>query len=71
MTVTGGFHRAGQFLGEIAELSRLVNVSQLRVKGLEKGDLDDTVQAEFVATAYTLAEGKPNEPAKQPGAAAK
>ena len=71
VTVTGGFHRAGQFLGEIAELSRLVNVSQLRVKGFEKGDLDDTVQAEFVATAYTLAEGKPNEPAKQPGAAAK
>jgi hypothetical protein len=47
-----------------------VNVSQLRVKGFEKGDLDDTVQAEFVATAYTLAEGNPNEPAK-PGAAAK
>lgn len=71
VTVTGGFHRAGAFLGEIAELSRLVNVSQLRVKGFEKGDLDDTVQAEFVATAYTLAEGNPNEPAKQPGAAAK
>jgi len=71
VTITGGFHRAGQFLGEIAELSRLVNVSQLRVKGFEKGDLDDTVQAEFVATAYTLAEGKPNEPAKQPSAAAK
>jgi type IV pilus assembly protein PilO len=71
VTITGGFHRAGAFLGEIAELSRLVNVSQLRVKGFEKGDLDDTVQAEFVATAYTLAEGKPNEPAKQPGAAAK
>jgi type IV pilus assembly protein PilO len=71
VTVTGGFHRAGAFLGEIAELSRLVNVSQLRVKGFEKGDLDDTVQAEFVATAYTLAEGNPNEPAKQPGATAK
>jgi type IV pilus assembly protein PilO len=70
VTITGGFHRAGAFLGEIAELSRLVNVSQLRVKGFEKGDLDDTVQAEFVATAYTLAEGNPNEPAK-PGATAK
>jgi type IV pilus assembly protein PilO len=71
VTITGGFHHAGAFLGEIAELSRLVNVSQLRLKGFDKGELDDTVQAEFVATAYTLAEGIQNEPAKQPGAAAK
>jgi type IV pilus assembly protein PilO len=71
VTITGGYHRAGAFLAEIADLSRLVNVSQLRVKGFDKGDLEETVQAEFVATAYTLAEGNPNEPAKQPGAAAK
>jgi type IV pilus assembly protein PilO len=71
ISVTGGYHRAGTFLSEIAELSRLVNISQLKVKTFDKGDLDDTVQAEFIATAYTLAEGKANEPAKQPGAAAK
>jgi len=71
ISVTGGYHRAGTFLSEIAEMSRLVNVSQLKVKTFDKGDLDDTVQADFVATAYTLAEGNPNEPAKQPGAAAK
>ena len=71
ISVTGGYHRAGSFLSEIAELSRLVNVSQLKVKMFDKGDLDDTVQADFIATAYTLAEGTANEPAKQPGAAAK
>jgi type IV pilus assembly protein PilO len=71
ISVTGGYHRAGSFLSEIAELSRLVNVSQLKVKMFDKGDLDDTVQADFVATAYTLAEGNANESAKQPGAAAK
>jgi type IV pilus assembly protein PilO len=71
VSVTGGFHRAGTFLSEIAELSRLVNVSQLKLKGFDKGDLEDTVQADFVATAYTLAEGNPNEPAKQPSAATK
>jgi len=71
ISVTGGYHRAGSFLSEIAEMSRLVNVSQLKVKLFDKGDLDDTVQADFVATAYTLAEGTANEPAKQPGAAAK
>jgi hypothetical protein len=41
------------------------------MKGFDKGELDDTVQAEFVATAYTLAERKTNEPAQQPSAAAK
>jgi len=71
VSVTGGFHRAGAFLGEISDLSRLVNVSQLKLKGFDKGDLDETVQADFVATAYTLAEGNPNEPAKQPGAVTK
>jgi len=71
VTVTGGFHRAGAFLGEISDLSRLVNVSQLKMKGFDKGDLDETVQADFVATAYTLAEGTPNEPAKQSGAVTK
>jgi type IV pilus assembly protein PilO len=71
VTVTGGYNRMGSFLGEIADLSRLVNVSQLKVKTFDKGDLDETVQADFIATAYTLAEGTANEPAKQPGAAAK
>jgi type IV pilus assembly protein PilO len=68
--VTGGFHHAGTFFSEIAELSRLVNVSQLKLHGFDKGDADETVEANFIATAYTLAEGKPNEPAK-PGAATK
>jgi type IV pilus assembly protein PilO len=71
VSVTGGFHHTGTFFSEIAELSRLVNVSQLKLKGFDKGDVDDTVQADFIATAYTLAEGTPNEPAKQPGAAKK
>jgi type IV pilus assembly protein PilO len=71
VSVTGGFHHAGAFLGEISDLSRLVNVSQLKLKGFDKGDLDETVQADFVATAYTLAEGTPNESAKQPGAVTK
>ena len=71
VSVTGGFHRAGSFLGEISDLSRLVNVSQLKLKGFDKGDLDETVQADFVATAYTLAEGTPNESAKQSGTVTK
>jgi type IV pilus assembly protein PilO len=71
VSVTGGFHRTGTFLSEIADLSRLVNVSELKVKQFDKGDLDETVQADFTATAYTLAEGTPNESAKQSGAVSK
>jgi type IV pilus assembly protein PilO len=71
VSVTGGFHHAGTFLSEIADLSRLVNVSQLKIKQFDKGELDESVQAEFVATAYTLAEGNPNESAQQSGAVSK
>ncbi|HLQ66622.1 MAG TPA: type 4a pilus biogenesis protein PilO [Candidatus Limnocylindrales bacterium] len=71
VTVTGGFHHTGTFFSEIADLSRLVNVSQLKLKGFDKGDVDETVQADFVATAYTLAEGTANESAKHPSAAKK
>jgi type IV pilus assembly protein PilO len=71
VSVTGGFHRAGTFFSEIADLSRLVNVSQLKIKQFDKGDLDETVQADFIATAYTLAEGTPNEHAQQSGAVSK
>ena len=71
VSITGGFHRTGAFLGEISDLSRLVNVTELKLRGYEEGDLDETVQADFVATAYTLPEGNSNESAKQSGPVAK
>jgi type IV pilus assembly protein PilO len=57
--VNGPYHAVGQFLADVANLSRIVNVSKLSLATYEKGDEDDTVQASFTASAYTL---NPNPP---------
>lgn len=52
--VTGPYHAVGQFLADVANLSRIVNVSKLGLSAYDKGDDDETVQASFTASAYTL-----------------
>lgn len=61
--VTGGYHEFGIFLSRLANLPRLVNVSQLALTGFdarqretadEAGRGDHTLTANFIATAYSL-----------------
>jgi type IV pilus assembly protein PilO len=52
--VTGAYHAIGAFLADVANLSRIVKVSNLTLGGWEKGATDETVQATFTASAYTL-----------------
>jgi type IV pilus assembly protein PilO len=52
--VTGGYHAVGAFLADVANLSRIVKVSNLTLGAWEKGSADETVQASFTASAYTL-----------------
>jgi type IV pilus assembly protein PilO len=60
--VVGGYHQVGTFLAEVANLERIVNVSNLSLVTNTQKDApsDQTVEAHFVATAYTL---NPNPPA--------
>jgi type IV pilus assembly protein PilO len=61
--VEGGFHEIGTFLSEVANLERIVNVSELKLEETVKdGDESTTTSASFKATAYTLGHGKPSEP---------
>jgi type IV pilus assembly protein PilO len=64
VSVVGGYHEAAAFLSEIANLSRIVNVSKLKIVTYEKGDVEETVQATFVASAYTLKRGAANASAQ-------
>ena len=57
--VTGPYHAVGQFLADVANLSRIVNVTKLGLTAFDKGDDDETVEASFTASAYTL---NPNPP---------
>ena len=61
--VACGYHQLGVFLSRVANLSRLVNVSQLNLKGHDakkreklktSGREDETITANFLATAYSL-----------------
>ena len=63
--VRGEYHQLGIFLSKVANLDRIVNVSGLAIKSVEKtGNTRDdralrtyTVEAEMTLTAYTLVEG--------------
>jgi type IV pilus assembly protein PilO len=54
ITVRGGFHQLGAFLGELTGLDRLVTVSGLEIKGLKEPEDSQTIEATFIASAYTL-----------------
>lgn len=70
--VTAGYHQLGMFLSRLANLARLVNVERLQLVGkeqrrpdketkktniMQKPNLDHTLTASFLATAYSLQEG--------------
>ena len=65
VTVQGEYHELGIFLSKVANLDRIINVSNLHVKPIEnkgrskKGKVNRsyTVEAEMILTAYTLLEG--------------
>lgn len=74
--VTGGYHEVGSFLAEVANLSRIINVARLNLKSFDKGNTDETVEASFTASAYTMnpnppTEGKDEEKVTKGGKSAK
>ncbi|HTO94874.1 MAG TPA: type 4a pilus biogenesis protein PilO [Bacteroidota bacterium] len=64
IAVVGGYHEIGAFLSEIANLDRIINVSELELKapkGARTPD-EEPVEASFVASTYVLGgTGKPPE----------
>ena len=51
--VTGGYHQVGSFLAELANLRRIVTVSNLRLTA-NPGANGGVMKAEFTASAYSL-----------------
>ncbi len=54
VNVSGGYHQIGSFLGEIANLDRIVNVTQLELIRPPRASLEQPAEARFVAVTYTL-----------------
>ncbi len=53
ISVTGPYHNVGSFLAELANLRRIVTVSNLHLASNTRAD-DGTTTADFVASAYSL-----------------
>ena len=54
IVVQGGYHQVGSFLAELANLRRIVTVSNVRLKSATGADSRVTTSAEFTASAYNL-----------------
>lgn len=71
--IEGGYHNLGLFFDRVSKLPRLINISEISVKGKDKQEPSSTITAEFVATTYVLLaeDAKAAQPAapKPPGAA--
>ncbi len=66
ISVVGGYHQVGGFLGEIANLDRVINVRDLDVSENKDRDAamlgEKPAQASFVAVAYTVGQAPPPPP---------
>jgi type IV pilus assembly protein PilO len=54
ISVYGGYHHVGSFLAELANMRRIVTVSNLRLATNTKGDALQTTTASVTASAYSL-----------------
>jgi type IV pilus assembly protein PilO len=54
ITVFGGYHQVGSFLAELANLRRIVTVSNIRLTTSLKGDGLASTSASLTASAYSL-----------------
>jgi len=57
LKIVGGYHQVGQFLAEVANMPRIMKVSNLQVnenKKQEDGDESMTTACDLVITVYTL-----------------
>src|SRR5215831_16935035 len=54
VSVTGDYHAVGSFLAELANMRRIVTVSNLKLTTNQKNDGTGSTVAEFTASAYSL-----------------
>jgi type IV pilus assembly protein PilO len=51
--VEGGYHEVGAFLGELANMERIVTVSDLTIEAPKDADTENPAVAAFIAKTYT------------------
>jgi type IV pilus assembly protein PilO len=66
LKLEGTYHDLGQFLERVSKFPRIINVSNLKVKALDKSTSGATITAECIATTFVLVE-QPAAAAAAPG----
>ncbi len=54
LSVTGGYHQVGSFMAELANLRRIITVSNVHLKANTSTDASYTTAVDFTASAYSL-----------------
>jgi len=67
LELDGTYHNLAQFCDRVGKFTRIVNISDLDVKGKERPDPNSTVTASCVATTFVMLD----KPAAKPAAGAK
>src|SRR5215470_5199771 len=57
LSITGSYHQVGSFLAELANMQRIITVSNVRLTQNTKGDALATTSAALTASAYSLNAG--------------
>ncbi len=65
--VDGTYHNLGVFLDRLSKLSRIINISDINIKGKDKPEPASTITAKCVATTYVLVD-LAKQPAAKPAA---
>ena len=63
LELDGTYHNLALFCDRVGKFTRIVNVSDLDVKGKDKPDPNSTVTASCVATTFVLLDKRPAKPA--------
>jgi type IV pilus assembly protein PilO len=59
LKLEGRYHDLGAFLERVSKFPRIINVSDIKIKGLDAASGAATISAECTATTFVLIENKP------------
>jgi len=62
LQLDGTYHNLGMFFDRVSKFSRIINISNLDIKGKDKPDPNSTITAQCVATTFVLLEQKTAPP---------
>lgn len=70
LDLEGAYHNLGLFFDRVSKFPRIINISDIDIKGKDKPEPNSTITAQCLATTFVLIESPPPAKPGAPGAAA-